>query len=86
MNFVLKFIGLIPIKSLAKYLPEILAFVLTKVLQYVSLRQPEKLNKVIDFAERVVLVTKLSIDAGADGVFEPKELKEIAEAWKRVVD
>lgn len=83
MNVILKLIGLIPVKKLVKYLPTILAFILTRVIKWAAIKKPDLLAKIILYTDKVSRVLALWVKAGEDKVYEPEELKEIAEAWKK---
>jgi len=82
MNVLLKMLKLIPIKVLVANLPHILGYVLTKVMQYLAKHNPDKLKQVIEVSKKVVHAMEVTLDAGEDNVFEPKEIEEITKAWK----
>ena len=82
MNVVMKLLKLIPIKILVSNLPRILAFLLTKVMQSLAKNNPTKLKEVIEVSKKVVHAMEVTLEAGEDNVFEPKEIEEIASAWK----
>lgn len=83
MNFALWVIGTIKTKNLVKYLPQILAFILTRVIKWAAMNKPDLLTKIIFYTKKVSDVLDLWVKAGEDKVYEPAELKEIAEAWKK---
>ena len=85
MKIVLGLLKLIPIKKLAKYLPEILAYILTKSLTWLFKKYPEKTPKVIDKTKEVIDALTQNIDAASDGVISDKEVKTGIALWKEVL-
>lgn len=82
MSVLVNFLKLVPIKVLVANLPKILAFILTKVMQSLAKKNPAKLKEVIEVSKKVVHAMEVTLEAGEDNVFEPKEIEEIAAAWK----
>lgn len=83
MKIIIKIIGLIPFRKLVKYLPEIIAFIITKVWRKLSVTQPEKLKNVVEFLDKITRVARKSLDAGKDGIYDTKEIIDIANEWRK---
>lgn len=80
----MKLLKLIPIKTLVKQLPVILAYVLTKVLMYVFDKYPSKTKVAIEVANDLTKAITQNIMAAEDGVIERDEVKKGIELWKEV--
>lgn len=80
----MNFIKLIPTKILVNYFPEILAYILTKVLGYILLKNPNKAEKVIETAKEITKALSEAVEFAKDGIITKDEVKEQIEAWKVV--
>lgn len=79
-----KLLALIPAKTVAKYLPQLLAFLLTKVMKWLSDKYPDKLVSVIAVSYEVTEALETTLNAGKDNKFTPEEIKEIQKEWDDV--
>lgn len=79
-----KIISLISAKTIAKYLPEILAFVLTKALAFIIERQPNKVEKVKEFASDFAVAIAATVAAAEDNKFDVAEMKDLQKKWTDV--
>ena len=79
-----KILKLIPIKLLVKQLPQVLAFILTRVLTWVSLNKPHKTAKVIETTQEITAALTNALKASADGVITKQEIEVQKELWKKV--
>ena len=86
MKILMNVLKLIPVKTLAKFAPEVIAFILSKVMKWLSEKKPEKLKAVIQTTEDILKALDITLEAGSDNVFTPKEVKQISEAWKNAFD
>ena len=75
---------LISAKTLLKYLPDVLAYILTKVLTYVFSKYPAKSQKAIETVKEITLATANAIKASSDGKITKAELRKQKELWKKV--
>ena len=80
----MKLIKLIPVKQLAKFLPDILAYVLTKALGYVLTKYPSKAHKVLETAEQISKAMHNSIVIARDGVITKEEIAVQKALWREV--
>ncbi len=77
-------LALIPVKRLAKYLPDVLAYVLTKGLGYVLTKYPKKSRKVLETAEEISIAMVKSVQYAEDGVISKDEIEKAKALWKVV--
>jgi hypothetical protein len=82
----MKWIALIPKKYLVKKLPEIVAFILTRVTKWAALNHPDMLEKIVGTLDKVTTALRTTIDAGKDDVYTSEEVKAIAADWKAITD
>jgi|AntDeeMinimDraft_5_1070356.scaffolds.fasta_scaffold32845_2 hypothetical protein len=82
-KFLLRFI---PIKHLVNFLPEIIAYLLTKVLTYIFKKYPDSTYKAINITREVMTALTQNIDAAKDGVIDEKEVEKGIKLWKKVFD
>lgn len=82
----MKWIKFIPIKWLVKKLPEIIAFILTRVVKWAATKKPELLTKIVGVLERITKAMQTTLDAGADDIYTSEEVKAIARDWKAVAN
>jgi len=80
----MKWIKLIPVRILVKYLPEILAYILTKVLTYLLRKYPHKAGKVIETTKEITAATANAIEAASDGVITKAEISKQKSLWLEV--
>ncbi len=80
----MRWIKLIPVKILVKYLPEILAFILTKVLTYLLKKYPHKAAKVVETTKEITIATVNAIEAAKDGIITKQEIRKQRALWKEV--
>lgn len=81
-----KILKLIPIKLLVKQLPQVLAFILTRVLMWVSLNYPHKTAKVKETTQEVTAALTNALKASNDGVITKEEIEVQKELWKKVFE
>lgn len=74
MKVIIKIIGLIPVKKLAKYLPEVLAYLLTKVLTWSLTKHPEKTEKIKETVSDITEFMSAAVKATDDGDITKNEL------------
>lgn len=79
-------LGLIPVKTLTKYLPDILAYILTKIIGHLLIRYPHKSAKVKETAKEITAAMVNAINAAEDGVITKEELNKQKELWKAVFE
>lgn len=82
----MRLLSLIPARYLAKYLPEILAFILTKVLTWLFKKYPEKSDKVMETCKEITVALSDAIKAGEDGKITPEEIEKQKILWRNVFD
>ena len=75
---------LISAKTLLKYLPDVLAYILSKVLTYVLAKYPAKSKKAIETVKEITLATADAIKASSDGKITKAELRKQKVLWKKV--
>jgi len=80
----MKWIKLIPVKILVKYMPEILAYIITKVLSYMLKKYPHKAAKVIETTKEITAATANAIEAASDGVITKFEISKQKSLWIEV--
>lgn len=81
-----KLLSLIPAKTLAKYLPEIMAYILTKGLGWIFKNYPQSATKTIETTKEVTAALTQNINAAADGVIDKAEVQKGIALWKDVFD
>lgn len=79
-----KLLKLIPIKMLVKRLPDVLAFILTRVFTYVLKRYPSKSKVALELANDITKAITYTVGAAEDGVVTKTEVREATERWKEV--
>ena len=80
----MKLLRLIPVRYLAKYLPNILAYLLTKVLGWLLVKYPHKTAKVKETTAEINAALTNLILATKDGKFDKHEINKQIELWKEV--
>lgn len=80
----IKILTLIPAKVLVKYLPEVIAFILTKAITWVAMKHPLKLAYVIDKINNFTTALTVIHDATADNKITVKEVDEFAKEMKEL--
>ena len=80
----MRLLKLIPVKTLVKNLPQILAYIFTKVLCFVVEKYPHKTEKVKETASEISVAVADLVKATEDGNLDKKEVKKQIELWKEV--
>jgi len=81
----IKLLKLIPARLFAKYLPDVLAYVLTKGLGWLIVKYPHRSKKVIETSKEITAAIIEVVTVSSDGVIDKKELAKVIEAWKKVL-
>lgn len=81
----MKIIKLIPVRLLVKYLPQILAYLLTRVLNYVFTKYPDKTDKAIKETEEILIAMKTTVDAAKDGRITEEEILKCQGKWELAI-
>lgn len=84
MKVIVKILKLIPIKSLVKYLPDVLAYVFTRVLTFMLKKYPHKSDKVMETASDLAKAMAHAVEAAEDGVITKFELSKQQSLWREV--
>ena len=82
----MKLLALIPAKIFAKYLPEIIGFILTKALGWLSKKYPEKYNKAKETSQEITVALADAVKAAEDGVISKEEVERQKKLWQAVFD
>jgi len=77
---------LIPVRTLVKYLPDVLAYLLTKGLGYVLVRYPHKSAKIIETAEEISKAMLNSVVIAKTGVIAKEDIEKQRKLWKAVFE
>lgn len=78
----MKILKLIPIKLLVKKMPKVLAYVLTRVLNYVFTKYPHKKDKAITETKEILLAMQATVEAVEDGEITEKEILNCQDKWE----
>lgn len=81
-----KLLSLIPAKTLAKYLPEIMAYILTKGLGWIFKNYPQSAAKTIETTKEVTAALTQNINSASDGVIDKEEVQKGIKLWRDVFD
>ena len=77
-------LSLIGKKALAKYLPQILAWIFSKVFTFILERYPAQSAKVVETCDDLTRAVGVTINAVRDGKVDTKELEDIKFRWLEV--
>lgn len=77
---------LIPVKYLVKKLPEILAFIFTKVLTWLLMKYPHKSAKVKEITLELTAALSNLISITEDGKITKEEIQVQKELWEQVFE
>ena len=79
-------ISLIGKKALAKYLPKVLAMILSRALSWLFKKYPAKTKNVIKELDEIVAAIAATVEAAKDGSITEAELKKLQEKWQIAID
>jgi len=80
----MRWIKMIPIHILVKYLPEILAYILTKVLGYLLTKQPTKAEKILETVKDLTHAMAEAAEFAKDGIITKEEIAAQKASWAEV--
>lgn len=81
---IIKIIKLLPVKLLAKYLPDFLALILTKALGFLLTKYPHKAAVIAETVKEITAAIIHAIDAAADKKITKEEIERQKELWREV--
>jgi len=85
-KIILKLLKLIPLRSLTKHLPSILAWIITRVLGYMLKKYPEKSEKVLETAQELTLALSDAVKSAEDGIITETEIVYQRALWEAVFE
>lgn len=86
MKIVKAILALVSSKALTKYLPQVISYILTRVIKYVRNKNPHKLDNIIKEASEVLDALKYSVESAKDGVITEEEVVIAQEKWKKAIE
>jgi hypothetical protein len=81
----LKLITLIPKTYLAKKLPDIIAYVLTRALEWVYINKRKDYDKTIEVTKKIIDIMNYKLEALKDNELDKKELQELIEMYRNLI-
>lgn len=81
----LKLITLIPKSYLAKKLPDVLAYVLTRALEWVYVNKRKDYDKTIEVTKKIIDIMNYKLEALKDNELDKKELQSLIEMYRNLI-